>query len=95
MVPKAVFSSIRSYFMTHYAHLPTLNKEVNVLDQAYALTKNPSSEWPTIEYYFDGYYISVPPSVYFLETTSKGRSAWMFGIASMDISVEVGMCVHE
>lgn len=95
MVPKAVFSSIRSYFMAHYSHLPTLDKQTNVLDRAYVLNQKPSSDWPTIEYYFDGHYVSVPPSVYFLETTSRGQSVWMFGIVSMDVSVEMQRCVHE
>lgn len=87
ILPQKVFSSLRSYFMTYYSHLPSLSSQTNVLDHSVVLTSPPSSDWPTIEYYFDGFYVSVPPSVYFLEVKSKGKSYWMFGIGSMDISV--------
>ena len=87
ILPQKVFSSLRSYFMTYYSHLPSLSSQTNVLDRSVVLTSPPSSDWPTIAYYFDGFYVSVPPSVYFLEVKSKGKSYWMFGIRSMDISV--------
>lgn len=73
--------------MTYYSYLPSLNTQPNVLDRSVVLTSAPSSDWPTIEYYFDGFYVSVPPSVYFLEVKSDGKSYWMFGLQSMDISV--------
>ena len=91
ILPQKVFASLRSYCMNYYSHLSSLSSQRDVRDRSVVLTSPPSSDWPTIEYYFDGFYVSVPPSVYFLEVKSKGKSYWMFGIGSMDISVGESM----
>lgn len=52
ILPQKVFSSLRRYFMTYYSHLPSLSSQTNVLDRSVVLTSPPSSDWPTIEYYF-------------------------------------------
>lgn len=58
-----------------------------VLDGEYALTVDPSSTWPSIEFYFDGFYLSVPASVYFFKVQDGSRPLWVFGFTSASQSV--------
>ena len=46
-----------------------------VIDGKYALTTDPSSTWPSIELYFDGFFLSIPPSVYFLKYKERNKPA--------------------
>lgn len=52
--------------MKQYPSLPTLSQSPNILVGAYVLTSRPSSDWPELQFYFDGVIVSIPPSVYFV-----------------------------
>ena len=43
---------------------------------------DPSSDWPELQFYFDGVIVSIPPSVYFVSHLQDGKEAWLFGIQS-------------
>lgn len=60
-----------------------------VIDGKYALTTDPSSTWPSIELFFDGFFLSIPPSVYFLKYKERNKPVWIFGLASSSQSVSL------
>ena len=87
LLPKTVFDKLRRLFMEQYSYLPTLSQTPNILDGAYVLTSEPSSDWPELQFYFDGVLVSIPPSVYFVSHLHEGKTAWLFGIQSFAESV--------
>ena len=87
-IPADIFAKLRQLFLTHYPDLPLADGKV--LDGTYALGVDPSNTWPSIDFFFDGFFLSVPPSVYFYKYKAKGsKPAWIFGIAPSTSSVTV------
>ncbi|KNB42061.1 aspartyl protease [Blastocystis sp. subtype 4] len=82
LFPKTLFNKFKQLFMKQYPSLPTLSQSPNILDGAYVLTSRPSSDWPELQFYFDGVIVSIPPSVYFVSHLQDGKEAWLFGIQS-------------
>ena len=80
LFPKNLFEKFKRLFMTQRSYLPTLSQSPNILDGAYVLTTKPSSDWPDLQFFFDGVVVSIPPSVYFVSLLHNGEEAWLFGI---------------
>lgn len=50
---------------------------------------DPTNDWPSLHFIFDGADVSIPPSVYFLRLEKDGLSYYYLGIQA--ISDQVGL----
>ncbi|KAK8797081.1 hypothetical protein WA158_004291 [Blastocystis sp. Blastoise] len=74
-----LFNSIKNYFQTNYCHLPYVCDKPNIFSDE-CLDDPPSSEWPTLDIYLNGVYLSLSPEVYFLKYTENNTNYYCFGI---------------
>ncbi len=59
-----------------------------------SITVDPTNDWPSLHFIFDGADISIPPSVYFLRLERDGVSYYYLGIQKITEQVSFIYSFH-
>ncbi|KAK8792772.1 hypothetical protein WA158_004936 [Blastocystis sp. Blastoise] len=81
-----VYNSLIKHFQANYCNLPGVCGSGEIFSNS-CLTSSPSSEWPPIDIYLNGVYISLSPDLYFIPYTEYGKTYYCFGISSVPSNV--------